>query len=72
MSKHLHSRTEYCYTCGSVAIAHCKKCSMPICLECSLKFHGKCDLCADNTKEENLMLGMNNGYEISAENQYNL
>ena len=69
MSKHLHSRTEYCYICGSVAVAHCKKCSMPICLECSIRFHSKCDLCADDIKEENLMFGSDNEYKAANKDQ---
>ena len=69
MSKHLHSRTEYCWNCGSVAVTHCKVCSMPICLACSIKYHGKCDVCADDIKEENLMLGsIDNGYNAVSDN----
>lgn len=65
MSKHLHSRTEYCWCCSSIATHRCKVCGNSICMFCSAKYHGKCDICIDDIKEENLMLGsMDNGYEV--------
>ena len=66
MTKHLHSKTEYCWGCGNVAASKCKVCSMPICEECNKMYHGKCDVCAgDIARAEGLSLGigsMDNDY----------
>jgi len=70
MSKHLHSRIQYCFVCSSVATEECRSCGMPICLECSLKYDRKCDICSDDIKEENLMLGSGNKHEATKDQVY--
>ena len=55
MSKHFHSKTEYCWSCGNAADSKCNVCGMSICSECNRTYHGKCDICFD--QDEDVMVG---------------
>lgn len=41
-----------CIICIAPAVAFCKRCGLPLCSSCISQYNGYCDICADDTLDD--------------------